>query len=359
MNQFLGMMLLFLLMSVGLVIYLNEIPITPRERDYVFVGAFYAFCIWLGMGVLALFDFFSKFSETKWSIAITIVIGLIAGPIILISQNYNDHNRSGRYTARDFARNYLESCEPNAILFTHADNDTYPLWYCQEVEGIRKDVRVVVMPYLNAGWYIEQLQRKIYNNESLKFTVPLKKYQSGEIDYLYVVPKIDTRQQFDKVLGFVASDSAKTKLGKQDDKMIDYIPVNKVQIGSPDGNSINIEFKQHAMMKGDLAVWDIIANNWDKRPVYFSSWADPDNLGLRNYIQCDGLVYKLTSNYFENDSAFDLGSINSEVTFRNMMEKCNWTNLHNQSVYFDWHHRRMLASMQVRNAFTRLSKKTY
>lgn len=356
MSQFLGMLLLFLLMSVGLVIYLNEIPLTPRERDYVFVGAFYVFCIWVGFGVLALFESFKRLINNKPAIIVSSFIGIMAGPMILIAQNYDDHDRSGRYTARDFARNYLESCEPNAILFTHADNDTYPLWYCQEVEGIRRDVRVVVMPYLSAGWYIEQLQRKIYDNDGLKFTIPLRKYQSGEIDYLYVVPKIATEQPLDDVLGFVASDSAKTKLGKQSDEKIDYIPVDKVSIKAPDGNSLSVEFKQRAIMKGDLAVWDIIVNNWEKRPIYFSSWADPEQLGIKNFVRADGLVFKLNSSYFEGKEPIEMGLLDTEVAYDNLMKKCDWSNLRNSAVYFDWHHRRMLASMQVRNAFYRLAK---
>ena len=357
MNQFLGMLLLFLLMSVGLVIYLNEVPTTPRERDYVYVGAFFVFCVWIGFGVLALFENFRRMIKNKPAVILSVFIGIIAGPAILISQNYDDHDRSGRYTARDFAKNYLESCEPNAILFTHADNDTYPLWYCQEVEGIRRDVRVVVMPYLSAGWYIEQLQRKIYDNEGLQFTIPLRKYQSGELDYLYVVPKLTAEQQLSEILGFVASDSSKTKLGRQAGELIDFIPTKKFSINAPDGWFLNVEFNQQAIIKGDLAVWDIIANNWGKRPVYFSSWADPEHLGIKNYIRTDGLVFKLNSTFFEGKEVMEMGMIDTEVAYEKLMKKCDWSNLRDSSVYFDWHHRRMLASMQVRNAFYRLAKK--
>ena len=357
MKQFFGMMLLFLLMSVGLVIYMNEIPITPRERDYVYVGSFYVFCIWMGMGILAIFDKLQQLSGKKRAIIISATIGILAGPVILISQNYDDHNRSKRYTARDMARNYLESCEPNAILFTHADNDTYPLWYCQEVEGIRKDVRVVVMPYLSAGWYIEQLQRKIYDNEALKFTIPLRKYQSGEIDYLYVVPKIKTEQPLDAVLGFVASDSAKTKLETREAEKVDYIPTDKVCLQSPDSKTIPIKFDKNALTKCDIAMWDIIANNWEKRPVCFTSWADPEQYGLQNYMQYDGLVYKLTSDFYESKGVLDMGQLNSDVAYTILMKKCTWDCLHDKSVYLDWYHRRLLASMQVRNSFFRLAEK--
>jgi hypothetical protein len=158
-RNFLVTGLLFFLMSFALVVYLNEVPGTPRERDYVYVGSFYVFCIWIAMGVLAAFTGLTKWLNERDATAISIGLGLLASPVLLLAQNYDDHDRSGRFSARDLARNYLESCEPNAILFTHADNDTYPLWYCQEVEGIRRDVRVVVMPYLSAEWYIAQVQR--------------------------------------------------------------------------------------------------------------------------------------------------------------------------------------------------------
>ena len=153
------------LMSFALVVYLNEVPNTPRERDYVYVGSFYVFSIWIGFGTLFLFSNLQKLMKEKLAIIATLVLSLTMSPLLLLAQNYDDHDRSGRYSARDLARNYLESCAKDAILFTHADNDTYPLWYCQEVEGIRKDVRVVVMPYLSAEWYIGQLQRKIYDND--------------------------------------------------------------------------------------------------------------------------------------------------------------------------------------------------
>ena len=147
-NNFGVLMLLFSILSFGLVVYLNEIPLTPRERDYVFVGSFYVFAIWIGFGALAIIQFFSEKMSLVPGLVVGGIIAGIAAPGILLQQNFDDHNRSGRYAARDLARNYLECCEPNAILFTHADNDTYPLWYCQEVEGIRTDVRIIVMPYL-------------------------------------------------------------------------------------------------------------------------------------------------------------------------------------------------------------------
>jgi len=355
-RNFLTIGLLFFLMSFALVVYLNEVPNTPRERDYVYVGSFYAFCIWIGLGVLYIFDQIQKILKEKAAIASALIIGMAASPVLLLAQNYDDHDRSGRYTARDLARNYLESCEPNAILFSHADNDTYPLWYCQEVEGIRKDVRVVVMPYLQAEWYIQQLRRKIYQNEGLKMTIPLEKYQSGQLDYVYVVPKIDTEQPLTDILNFVASDSSKTKLTLENRDQISYIPVDKIRLELPDKEPIHLKLTQRAVSKGDLAFWDIIASNHGKRPVCFTAFVDAEEHGLKDHLIFDGLVYRLTDQKNNSDSLLDMGKIESESLYNKLMQKCNWDNLAEPGVYFDWHHRRMLASMQIRNAFCRLAK---
>ncbi len=356
-KNFLTTSLLFFLMSFALVVYLNEVPNTPRERDYVYVGSFYAFSIWIGLGVLSIFSGLLKIMKEKNALIIALAVSFAASPILLIAQNYDDHDRSGRYSARDLARNYLESCEKDAILFTHADNDTYPLWYCQEVEGIRKDVRVVVMPYLQAEWYIQQLQRKIYQNEALKMTVPLGKYQSGQLDYVYVVPKVKTEQTLIDVLEFEGSDSSKTKLTLENREQISYIPVNKIRLEMPGKEAIHLGMKQKAISKGDLAFWDIIASNRGKRPVCFTSWVDPQEHGLKNNLIFDGLVYRLTDQKTDSNQVSDTGRIETESLYTKLMQKCNWDNLADHSVYFDWHHRRMFATMQIRSAFYRLAKK--
>ena len=354
-QNFLTTGLLFSLMSFVLVVYLNEVPNTPRERDYVYVGSFYVFSIWIGFGALFLYIQFQKLIKERLAIITTLSLCMLASPILLLAQNYDDHDRSGRYSARDLARNYLESCEPNAILFTHADNDTYPLWYCQEVEGIRRDVRVVVMPYLSAEWYIAQIQRKIYENEPLKMSIPLEKYQSGQLDYVYVVPKIETEQRMTDVLEFVASDSSQTKLTVESGEQISYIPVNKVRLENPNQEPIHFEFNKRAITKGDLAFWDIITSNRGKRPICFSSVADVEEQGLRNNLIFDGLIYRLTDQKTDSNSIIEIGKIDSESLYTKLMRTCRWDNLANPKVYFDWHHRRMFASMQIRNAFYRLA----
>jgi len=356
-NNFLATGLLFILMSFALVVYLNEVPNTPRERDYVYVGSFYVFCIWIGLGVLSVFNAIKRWLNEKQATIGSIAVCLIASPLLLISQNYDDHDRSGRYSARDLARNYLESCEPNTILFTHGDNDTYPLWYCQEVEGIRRDIRVVVMPYLSADWYIAQLRRKIYQNDPLKMTISLEKYQSGQLDFVYIVPKIEEEQRLNDVLEFVASDSSKTKLTIESGEQLSFIPVKKIRIENPEQETIHIELNKKAINKGDLALWDIISSNRGKRPICFTAWADAEEHGLKNNLTYDGLVYRMSDKENDCTSFLDAGKIDSTSLYAKLMEKCNWDNLANPRINFDWHHRRMFASMQIRNAFFRLAQK--
>jgi len=355
-QNFLSIGLPFFLMSFALVVYLNEVPNTPRERDYVYVGSFYVFCIWIALGVLFIFSRLQKIMNEKMAGISALILCFAASPTLLLAQNYDDHDRSGRYSARDLARNYLESCEKDAILFTHADNDTYPLWYCQEVEGIRRDVRVVVMPYLQAEWYIQQLQRKVYANEPLKMIIPLAQYQSGQLDVVYVVPKLETEQTLSDVLGFVSSDSSKTKLTGNNQEQISFIPVEKMRMEIPGKEPIHLELKQRAVSKGDLVFWDIISSNQGKRPVCFTSWVDPEEHGMKNNLIFDGLVFRLTDQITDSNSVLDMGMIETESLYTKLMKKCNWDNLANPSVYFDWHHRRMFATMQIRNAFYRLAK---
>lgn len=356
-NNFLVTGLLFFLMSFALVIYLNEVPDTPRERDYVYVGSFYVFCIWIGLGVLSVFSTLSKWLNERNAVILAITLGMLASPVLLIAQNYDDHDRSGRYSARDLARNYLESCEPNAILFTHGDNDTYPLWYCQEVEGIRLDVRVVVMPYLSAEWYIAQLQRKAYQNDPLKMSIPLEKYQSGQLDYVYIVPKIEEEQRLSDVLEFVASDSSQTKLAVESGEQISFIPVKKIRIDNPQQEAIHLELNKKAISKGDLAFWDILSSNKGKRPICFTAWADAEEHGLKNNLIFDGLIYRMSDKEYKSESFLDAGKIDSISLYRKLMQQCNWENLANPRINFDWHHRRMFASMQIRSAFYRLAQK--
>ncbi|MFN7689788.1 MAG: DUF2723 domain-containing protein, partial [Bacteroidota bacterium] len=178
--------LLFVLTGVAIIVYLNNTPYQPRERDYGYVGSFYAFAIWIGLGVFAIADVLSKKVSANIATIVAIIIGLFSAPVLMAKEGWDDHDRSDRYTARDFAANYLNSCAPNAILFTNGDNDTFPLWYAQEVEGIRTDVRVVNLSLSNTDWYIEQMRRKAYDSDPIPLTLKEEQYRQGTRDYVPV-----------------------------------------------------------------------------------------------------------------------------------------------------------------------------
>jgi hypothetical protein len=187
--------------------------------------------------------------------------------------------------------------------------------------------------------------------------VPLEKYQSGNLDYVYVVPKIETEQSLADVLKFVASDSSKTKLALENGEQISYIPVNKVRLETPGKENIHVELKKRAVTKGDLAFWDIISSNQGKRPVCFTSWTDPEEHGLQKNLIQSGLVYELTDVQSDTNSVLNMGKIDSENLYAKLMQTCDWNNLEDSTVYFDWHHRRMFATLQIRSVFYRLALK--
>jgi len=197
--------LLFLLTGLAIVVYLNQKPFEPRERDYAYAGSFYAFAIWIGLGVLGLYEITKKFIAERYAVIGSSAACMIV-PIIMCNQNWNDHDRSGRYTSVDFGYNMLIGCAPNAVLFTYGDNDTFPLWYNQEVEGVRQDVRVSNLNYLRGDWYIDQMKRKAYTSEPLPLTMTHDKYYSGKRDYVLVSDQIKGAIELKQAMSFIYSD---------------------------------------------------------------------------------------------------------------------------------------------------------
>jgi hypothetical protein len=240
-KSFIALSLLFFFTGIAIVIFLNESPVVPRERDYVYVGSFYAFCIWIGIGVMGTSVLLEKWLKTLsvrngkvtgtmleqrkiwWAISLTITA--TAGiPLLMGIQNWDDHDRSGRYAVLEYARNYLESCAPNAILFTNADNDTYPLWYAQEVEGIRPDILIVLTPYLSADWYIDQLRQQRGNKPGLPVSIAQEKLAGGKRTYLPVVERTDTTVDLGSLISFVSSDDKRTLIPLASGKSTNYVP---------------------------------------------------------------------------------------------------------------------------------------
>jgi len=364
-------MLLFIMTGLAIVIYLNQYPFQPRERDYAYAGSFYAFAIWIGFGVTAIANQIKKLLPLTPSAIISIIICLLAGPTIMAKENWDDHNRSGRYFARDFASNYLNSCAPNAILFTNGDNDTFPLWYAQEVEGIRTDVRVVNLSYLGADWYIEQMERRAYESTPLPMTLSIDKYRQGQRDVVYIIERLKGYSDLKQVIDFLADDDPRTKRIPNYSERIDHFPNNRFSIPVDSASVVeNVTIRAELadqmvpyvtftlnkkyITKNHLMVLDFIAtNNWE-RPIYYAITVASENyLTLDSYFQIHGLAYRIVP-IKSNSSVYSRGSIDTKIMMDNMINKFKWGGINNSNIFLDENVLRMLSNF--RNNFARLAK---
>ena len=371
-RDFWVVLLLFVMTGIAIVIYLNQYPNQPRERDYAYAGSFYAFSIWLGLGVLAIIDAVKKFMPQKFA-AIGIGALCLVVPGIMGMENWDDHDRSGRYTARDIAYNYLNSCEPNAILCTNGDNDTFPLWYIQDVEGVRTDVRVVNMMLFNTEWYIDQMKRKAYESEPLPLTLPEEKYRDGTNNQIYIADRIEEAQDLKLVMDFVRDENPATKLRLADGRQIDYIPARNLKIPfdtskyveetplilsgemEPEPH-IDINLTGNFIMKSQMMMLDLLAHNEWKRPVYYVAGGHEDALGLEPYFYQEGFAHRVVPVKTDEQSRFlDYGGVNLEAMYESYMEKFRWGNMDDPDVYLDYYTRRTLNVIRVRNNFARLA----
>ncbi|MBO3272863.1 glycosyltransferase family 117 protein [Hymenobacter defluvii] len=367
--------LLFVFTGLAIVVYLNQPPIEPRERDYTFTGATYAFAIWIGLGVLALADLLGKVIKADTARAgVVTLLGLLA-PGLLVAQGWDDHDRSGRYNSVDSARNLLNSCAPNAILFTNGDNDTFPLWYAQEVEGVRTDVRVAVLSYLNTDWYIAQMKRRSYLSQPLPISLDSSRYAQGTNDYLPYAenPSVGevNLKDFIQLVG-QNSDLLKVSYGEGGPTLLSfpsptfYLPVDTtavLQSGIIPADRRNqlvgkMEFTvgKRAIEKKSLVILDMLAtNNW-KRPIYFSSTVVPsDMLGLQPYFQLEGMAYRILPlrdpNYSPKSN--DDGYVEKTLMYNKLMNQFQYRGLDNASIFYDENNLRFPAN--YRDKFVRLA----
>ena len=436
-------LLLFFMTGLAIVIYLNQTPYQPRERDYAYAGSFYAFAIWIGLGVQALFSYMGvdkkvaaeanvksgveaklkalglfeivaavvfflvwgavfTFGDLKTEgysflyigavIAVALIVARILGkvlksetprallvlaltlyvPYVMGKDGWDDHNRHDKYTARDFAKNYLDSCAPNAIIFTNGDNDTFPLWYVQDVEGYRTDVRVVNLSLLNTDWYIDQMKRKAYESEKVPFSFEQDQYRQGTRDYVYVDKRWEGFQDIKKVMDFVKSDEAYTKLMLRNGGQLDFIPadslsipVNKERVlanGIVDASqanqipeSVNWSIGGGAVMKAKMMILDLLAHNDWERPIYFAITVGDDHyMNLEEYFEVEGLAYQLTPIKRARPQGGEIGYVDVETMYDNMMNKFQWGNMEKPGVYMGEQVQRM--TMNYRNNFARLAK---
>ena len=359
---------LFFMTGIAIVIYLNQEPLQPRERDYAYAGSFYAFAIWIGLGVLTVWELIRKFSPAKVSAIAATAVSLLAVPLLMASQNWDDHDRSGRYTCRDFGKNYLETCAPNAIIFTNGDNDTFPLWYAQEVEGIRPDVRVCNLSYLQTDWYVDQMKRKAYDSDPLPISFHRDQYVQGTRDIAYVLDQIKRPVNLKEAIDFVKSDDPNTKLTQYDNaayfpsKQL-FLPVNVQQVKANNViapkdeskmvNQIDINLKGNYMTKDEIMILDMIANSEWKRPIYWAITVGRDKyLGLQDYFQAEGFAYRFVP-LKSTSGEVQSGGVRTDKMYDNLMNKFSWGNMTDPKVYLDENNIRML--MNVRNSFVRLA----
>jgi len=370
-RNFIVVSLLFFLTGLAIVVYLNQHSPQPRERDYAYAASFYAFAIWIGLGVYALFDMLSKKTEQKMAALIVTGLSLILVPGIMAKEGWDDHDRSGRFTALAIANNYLNSCAPNAILFTNGDNDTFPLWYAQEVEGIRTDIRVVNLSLLNTEWYIEQMKRKAYDADPVPFSLKWDQYKDGTHNFTYFIENenikghVELKQLFDIIKREPERLTMQTRIGP-----LEYFPTKKFKITidsariietgtvSPkDAHLIEDEIawtiNRSGITKNHLMVMDLLAtNNWE-RPVYFAiTTGGSSYIGLEDHFQIEGLTYRLVPIKTKNKDG-QTGRIESDIMFDNLINKFQFGNMDNPDVYLGETSMRM--TMNLRNNFYRLA----
>ena len=317
-NHYLREILLLLLITgPGIVLYLNQTPYEPRERDYAFVGSFFAYAIFIGFGVYGFIHFLRKRLNDRTGAILATVLSFVALPLLLLMNNYDDHNRSGRYLALNMAKSYLNSCEQNSVLFTYGDNDTYPLWYAQEVENVRPDLRVVNYGLLGADWCVMQQYNKINESDAMALNIGKERYKSGNLDNALLLDKSKDSVELRRVVKFIGNSSQESKLPLQNGKFIDYSPTRSFVINSVDGSSLFWKNPKQVLYKNDIVFMDLLSNGIKKRPVYVTIGSSPDIYkGLESHLQLVGSVFKLTS---ETGADSVKGFIDADVMYNNYM----------------------------------------
>jgi len=375
------LLVFFLFTGLAIQVYTNVRPFEPRERDYSVVGSFYVFAIWIGFGAYAIYDLLQNKVKTPLLAPAVTLVSILLVPTILAANNWDDHDRSDKYTARAMAKKYLDSCDENGILFSIGDNDTFALWYAQEIEGYRTDVRVVNTSLFQTDWYIDQMKRKAYESDPIPSQLTHDQYKLGTREYIMKrLHYTDPRSGKDKriyskdtlmikdFMNFVSSDNPKTKFksvleleGEDPNQYpsqyrdLNYFPVENIRIPvnkanvlengivkQKDANEIvphiDIKIKESAIYKQRLLMLDIVANNNWKRPIYFTGGAfgSDDYIWMEDYLQLDGMVYKLVPIATPVDRAnpFDMGRVDTELMY-NKVKNWDWGNSGSDAIYHD------------------------
>ena len=372
-KNFAIVMMMFLMMGVVLVLYFNNKPYEPRERDYIFAGSFYAFCIWIGLGVIWLKDNLTKYLK-KDSVVISVVAIAIASsiPIILAVQNWDDHDRSGRYFTRDLGANYLNSTLPNSIIINMGDNDTFPLWYSQEVEGTRLDVKIMNESYLSRDWYVDQM--RIKSNESMPVPFSISKSKCYQYSQMFVHDKFDGKAvDIASAIYMINSDDPRAKrsfYGGEPENFLAAknlaIPVNKKNaiasgiVSEEDAHlmvdTVYMSVNSNVIGKNELMLIDLFANFDWKRPIYFTQLSTLQKFGLLDYLQFDGLAYRFVPIKTQTENRRERGRIDTEYLYSKLMNEFKYGNISDPDVYVDYFVDLNMNASDIRFAFPRLAK---
>ena len=375
-RNFTVVMWLFIMMGVALVVYFNTSPGEPRERDYVYAGSFYAFSIWIGLGVLALYDMFAlALGKNRLRVAaVAATVMSLSVPAVLATENWDDHDRSGREMARDIGWNYLQSLPENAIVINYGDNDTFPLWFNQEVDGVRTDVRIMNSSYLGGEWYIDQMKTAANDAAPVPFALPSSKYTFVN-DGLPIRERVDRVVTIKELMEFIEREDDATKLPLVDGTMIDYVPARRIAIPVNKENAIrsgivkeedrdlmvdtvyiNISERKQRIDKSEMMMLDLLANfDWN-RPICFTQVYILQDFGLLDYLQFDGYSYRLVPILTPYRSAWDIGRIDTDVVYPLMKDTFRYGNLADEDVLMDHFTQYNIGASRAREGFARLAK---
>ena len=395
-KQFWALLLFFLFTGLAIQFYTNPYTFQPRERDYSLVGSFYVFALWIGLGVYGIYDSFKSILAPKVLAPAVTLICLLAVPSLMAYQNWDDHDRSNRYTANASAKAYLDSCQKDSgsILFTIGDNDTFPLWYSQEIENYRTDVRIVCTSLFETDWYIDQMKKKAYDSDPIPSSITHEKYRWGSRDVLYqqTVDGLFNREisksrwDISDFIDWIDSDKPTTKIkyifSQQENIDIDaysesflntvYYPTNKIRIPVNKQNVLSSGIVKQkdadqivdyididlpsAITKKSMMMLDLIAQNEWKRPIYFSggSFDDVEYIWMKDYLQLDGMAYKLVPIKTDRGNGFDMGRIDTDLMY-GIVKKWNWGNSGSDDIYHDTQTR--IQGLSYRSNLARLMEK--